>query len=454
MTGIRSSNNIKAALCAVALAAAGMPPALLADDILLEGAERLSGSVRAISDNGSVLLETPLSPDVISVRGDGVRKAVFSESIGKSAPAACCVTLVNEDVLPGDIEAIDDKNLTLVSGCAGRVVIPRNLVYSLQLGVHRPNIIFAGPDGLNGWTREPATAEHWTFENEALQVRGSGKLSRDFEVPPQFIVRFNLSWDGNPNVRVYFAAAPGTGELPPDRYYLQFNTAGIELKRESPSGRRYTTITTLNRLPQQYPGRHLAVEIRVDRLGRTLQLFLNDEPEGQFKDPVAKAPAGGGIGFESMVGDASKVLISKIELLDWNLKGERRRTEDRGDVTKDVLIGIKSERFSGRFLQAKKGPEGMLYGFKSAFQDEALEVPESEIATLFFAANKDAGANPDKNPFILQLRGGGSLHVASCAFSAAQVEATHPLLGRMTLQRDGVAAFERVSPKSKAAKEP
>jgi len=96
----------------------------------------------------------------------------------------------------------------------------------------------------------------------------------------------------------------------------------------------------------------------------------------------------------------------------------------------------------------------MLYVFKTAFQDAPLEVPESEVATLFFVANKQANANAAAPPYILQLRASGSLHVSSCAFSATQVEATHPLLGRLTLQREGVTALERVTPKPNAAKEP
>jgi hypothetical protein len=453
MTGIHNSNNSIAALVVVFLSAA-LPPAVVADDLFLEGAERLSGSVRAISENGSVLLDTPLSPELVPLKGDSVRKVVFSEPAEKPVAANCGVTLTNGDVLPGDIESIDDKNLTLNSSVAGRFVLPRELIYSLQLGVHKSNTLYAGPDGLEGWSREPATAAHWTFDNDGFQVQGTGRIGRDFELPPQFIVRFKLSWDTSPNIKFYFAAAPGNAERAQDCYYLQFAAAGIEIKRESASGRRWTTIANLNRLPKQYPGKHVTIEIRVDRPGRTLQLFLNDEPEGPFKDPIARPPVAGGIAFESMLEEGAKAGISDIEVLDWNLKGERRRTEDRGDVTKDVLIGIKSERFSGKFIEAKKGPEGMLYVFKSAFQEEALEVPESEVATVFFVGKTNADADVVKNPFILQLCSGGSLHVASCSFSAELVEATHPLLGRLTLRRAGVSAFERVSPKPKDAPEP
>ena len=66
MTGIRSSNKNSAILCVLSTLAGGMPLALVADDVFLEGAQRLSGNVRSISENGSVLLETPLSPEAIS----------------------------------------------------------------------------------------------------------------------------------------------------------------------------------------------------------------------------------------------------------------------------------------------------------------------------------------------------------------------------------------------------
>jgi len=454
MTGTRNSNITAAAACALAFLAGTAPPPLAADELLLDGAERLSGCVRAISENGSVVLETPLAPEPVALKPNSVRKVVFSDHETTAAAATCGVTLVNGDVLPGDVAAVDDHNLTLNSRIAGHFVIARELIHSLQLGVQQPAAIYAGPDGLNGWTREPATAEHWSFNDGAFHVRGTGRISREFDLPQQFIFRFKLSWVNEPNIKVYFAAAPGIGEIPLDRYYLTFSAAGIEIKREASSGRHYTPIATLNRLPKQYPGKHVTIEIRVDRLGRMLQLFLNDEPEGPFKDPLGKAPAANGIVMESMIDEGSSLQLSNIELLDWNLKGERRRTEDRGDVTKDVLIGSKSERFSGRLIEAKKGPDGLLYVFKSAFQDDAIEVPESEISTVFFVGKKAAGDGAAKDPFVLQLRGGGSLHVSACTFAGEQIEATHPLLGRLTLQRDGIAAFERVSSKSKDAPQP
>ena len=454
MTGIPNSNPLAVAACLLACLAGTAPPHAVADNLFLDGAERLSGCVRAINADGSVLLETPLAPEPVTLKPNSIKKILFSDHPDKSPNATCGVTLSNGDILPGDVETVDGTNLTLNSSIGGHFVIPRTSIHSLQLGAHQANAIYAGPDGLDGWTRDPATADHWAFSNEAFHVRGSGKISRDFDLPQQFIVRFKLAWVNDPNIKVCFATALGSGEAPVDRYYLTFNGAGIEIKREASSGRHFTPIATLQRLPKQYPGKHVTIEIRVDRLGKTLQLLLNDEPEGPFKDPLDKAPAANGLIIESIIDEASSLQLSHIELLDWNLKGERRRSEDRGDVTKDVLITGDSQRHSGALVEVKKGPEGLLYVFKSAFQDDALEVPEGEISTLFFVGKKATAAEVSKDPFILQLHGGGSLHVSTCSFAGEQVEAIHPLLGKLTLQRAGIAAFERVNPKSKEAPQP
>lgn len=453
MTGIRNSNHPLGAAIACVLAAA-VPLPGLSDEIFLEGAGHLTGSVHSISDDGSVLLETPLAPAAIPLVGTSVNKVVFSTPAKKPEAATFGVTLANGDVLPGAVESLDGKHLTMVSSIAGRVVIPRDLLQSLQLGVQQPNLIYAGPDGWNGWTRDTASTELWALKDGAFHVSGKGKISRDVEVPPQFIVRFKMTWERNPNIKFYFASPSGTDEQAVDRYYLLFNDKGIQITRESSTGRHFTPLVNIARLPQQYPDKQLTIEIRVDRPGRTLHLFLNDEPENPCKDSATKAPAAGGIGFECAVEGESNVQISKVEVLDWNPKGERRRAEVRGDATKDALIGIKSERFSGSLLEVKKGPEGMLYVFKSSFQENPLEVPESEVSTIFLVGKKPPATDVGKFPCILQLRDGGALHVSSCTVSPDQVLATHPLLGKLTLQRTGVTGMERMSPKPKEIKEP
>jgi hypothetical protein len=231
-----------------------------------------------------------------------------------------------------------------------------------------------------------------------------------------------------------------------DRYYFQFTSSGIEIKRESTKGRRFTSIVTLNRRPDQYPGKQLKVEIRLDRESSMLYLFLNDEPEGRFKDPIPDPPVGDGIAFMSNGGNESELRISEIELLEWDHNGDRHRTEDRGDPKTDALIEKRGDRFGGQLISIQPSKDGPLFLFKSDFQEAPIEMPESEVSTVFFKRIEPA-AQPEFHPFALRLRGDGLLRVSTCSFPGERIEALHPLLGPLAFSRDGVTALERIEEK-------
>ncbi|MEO0018143.1 MAG: hypothetical protein RLZZ522_1426, partial [Verrucomicrobiota bacterium] len=223
----------------LALLAAMMPPQVVADDLILEGKEQLSGKVLAIDLDGTVLLDTPLAPEPVALNGESVSKVLFSASEVKIPPAGCQVALLNGDVLPAEIETIDGRHLTLRSSVAGPLVIPRAMVSSLSFGASQSEVIFAGPDGLGGWTQDPPAAAAWAFDKGALRAGATGTISRQLELPQNFIVRFKLAWDASPNFKFHFASPVKAGEGAVDQYYLQFSSAGFEIKRESSTGRHF-----------------------------------------------------------------------------------------------------------------------------------------------------------------------------------------------------------------------
>ena len=110
MTGINRSNINMAAVLALSLIGGMLPQRVTADDLMLEGAERLSGKVMAIHPDGTVLLDTPLAPEAVALKGESVRKVLFTVPEGKAAAAACQVTLQNGDVLAATVGSIDEKN--------------------------------------------------------------------------------------------------------------------------------------------------------------------------------------------------------------------------------------------------------------------------------------------------------------------------------------------------------
>lgn len=429
---------------------------LLADDLTLGGGARLTGTVRSINEAGVVELASQLSPDPLLLKNGAVEKVEFSSKSAAAPPPPALVELTNGDLLPGAIEVLDDTQLTLISPEAGRLEIPRDSLKSVQLGVQHRKVVYSGPRSLVEWNGGEEAAKNWAFDQNGLIANGQATASKDLSLPPQFILRFTLKWQVKqlPNFQVYFADPLKAKGEPCDRYFLRFSGAGLDVKREATKGKRYTDILQLNRTPNQYPERQLQVEIRVNRKGSRLQVFLNGEPEGEFVDPLPTVPDGTGITLSSTAPNGSSQEIRDIEVLEYDDSRGRHHSEERGDPKSDSLISREDDRWGGRLLDIRKTDEGPVFRFKSDFQKDPLEIPQADVSTIFFAVK--AGKAPDEkvHPFVLRLRGEGSLRVASCLFSGDAVSAVHPLLGPMNFRREGIVALERIDSKPKAASEP
>jgi hypothetical protein len=444
---IRSDNRHRLLAALAWLAAAGTPAR--GDNLLFAGDQRMSGSVRTLTPDGTLVLESPLSPDPVAIRTDGLRKVTFGAAGGdEPAEGTCLLTLANGDSLPGTVGEVNGEAVNLATAAIGPLAVPRAAVASIQPGLEHPTMVYSGPDGLAGWKIGADSDERWAGDKDSLTIEGRGIISRKVELPESFIVRFKIVWRNSPNLDFSFAAEQVGDVEAQNRYRFQFNSAGMQIRRESTGDKRWTVITSLSRLPTQFDGKSVLVEIRVDRAERQLQLWLNGELEAKYQDPVPPAPAGGFLAFASNAGDKERQTLSEIQVLDWNLKTDRRPVGERGDKTRDLLIGVDGERFSGNLLQTRPSDEGLLYVFKTAFQEQAIEVPESLISSIHLAGEASAGADA-KTDFILKLRGGGSLQVSECAFSPDDVTVRHPLLGELTLKRAAVSELERKAPATK-----
>ena len=430
---------------------------LHADDLTLAGgASRLTGTVRSINAAGQVELESPLSPELLLLKDSAVDKVEFSNASAASQPPSALVLLTNGDTLPVTIESLGEQNLTVTSPEAGRLEIPRACLSSAQFGIRNTKVIYSGPKRLEEWADNDKDAKNWSFKNGGLIATGPATASRDIGLPQQFILRFTLKWEAkhNPNFQLHFADPLQAKGERCDRYYLQFGGAGLEIKREASTDKRYNTIVQLNRTPNQYPDHQIQVEIRVDRIGARIQLFINGEPEGEIADPILPIPDGSGITLTCNASDKSSQEVRDIEVLEFDDSRQRHHSEDRGNPENDSLISREDDRWGGRLVDIRKSDGELVFRFKSDFQDAPLEIPEADVSTVFFAAKDTVDADDKQHPFVLKLRSDGSLQVESCQFTQDTVTATHPLLGPLTLRRDGILSMERRIPKPEPAAEP
>lgn len=429
-----------------------VPGTLRADNLTLAADAHLTGTVRSINEAGVVELSTVLSSAPILLKGGAVSKVEFSASDHSLTPTNTIVELANGDLLPATIQSLDDKSLNIVTPNAGRLRVPRTALKTMQLGVHERKVVYSGPQNLEEWTHDADAAANWKFADKTLTSSGPGVIVRDFETPKQFILKFTLKWQANPRFKIYFAdplLVIGQKDTPVDRYFMEYSSAGLEIKRESTKGQRFPRVIVLPRTPDQYPNNQLDVEIRVDRKTSRLHLLLNGEPEGAGVDPVGNAPSGNGISLVSNSSPGEVLEIRNLEILELDNAGTRHQSEKRGDLKNDSLISRDEDRWSGQLIGIRQGPEGVVFSFKSDFQAEPLELAEADVSTVFFATPKPP-AKQSANPFTLRLQGGGSLRVSSCSFTENAITATHPLLGEMKINRAGVLAIERSDSKPEA----
>ena len=453
MTRPRLTHTI---LRCVALGACALGGWLRADELALAGGARLTGSVRSINEAGVVDLASELAPEPVLLEPGAVTKIDFSANDAGPPPPAAMVELANGDLLPATVEALDDRQLTVISPEAGRLEIPRAQLKSLRLGVRRHQGVYAGPRALDEWTHGEGEAKNWIFERGCLIANGPASASQVLTLPQQFTLRLTLKWQAKqtPSFQVFFADPLKPKGDASDRYFLQFGGAGLELKRESSQGKHFHTLGQLNRLPSHYPDHQLQVELRVDRKGSRLQLLLNGDPEGEFRDPLPAAPQGSGITLASTAPNGNTLEIRDLEILELDDPRGGHHPAERGDPQADSLLSRDEDRWDGQLLELRQTGDGPVFRFQNSGAADLLEIPAADVASVFFAARNDPPAAVTAHPFALRLRGDGSLRVTSCQFSHDTVVATHPLLGRLNLRREGLVSLERVAPKPGTTPEP
>jgi hypothetical protein len=283
-------------------------------------------------------------------------------------------------------------------------------------------------------------------DEKSLVSNGMGLIYRDMELPEAYAIRFKVSWENQPNFRFYFGDPMDFSGNPSNRYFIQYGRAGMELKRETKdnaNGNRFPQIAVIDRKPEEFPNKEFILEVRVNRDGGKLELYINDQLEGRrYVDRTPNFPNGKGIAFSAVAADENKLKISNLEIYEWEDRGDRHRSEDRGDGKLDAIIGRNGERFSGRLIAITDSPNGKVYRFKSDFQEDALDLPDTEVSSVFFLKspnqipNKPAGMS-------MALIDGANLRISKCVLNDNALNVTHPLMGEIRLDRSSINRLQR-----------
>lgn len=408
---------------------------LAGDLVTLKSGDVFTGEVMALSD-GIITLKSPHSDVPLKVINDKLSRLKFGETNTDELPKDSQVlNLRNGDTLPGQIVALSDTHISFQTWFAGQLEVPRNQIESLFFGVTPQTTIYRGPGNLISWNQ--GNESSWEFDEGRFRSRDRGTIGRDFDLPANFIFSTRFTWVNSPNLRIHLCtdSITSAGDAGSNSYLLYANSQGIQVKRVTPreNGRpEYKNLISYESPLTNFKEQSVDIELRIDRSGRQLQLSINGEAMPPGYDPEVP-PNGSHVVFESLSSGRRDIQIEDILLQEWDTKTQRFRAEPRADEKSDTLTVDDGDRFSGTILGFDPTSEDRIFTVNSPQSEQPITIPQSNCSVMYFS--KEEAAPESKGEYRLDLRSGGGLTISGIKLGAQNLEASHPWLGKMTLDR-------------------
>lgn len=410
--------------------------------------------------------------------------------------------LVNGDRIPGTITGIDDEQITIDTGFAGMLHIPRKQVSILSPNPLGGRVYYHGPFSEDDWKmKHPAFPDglpdsvpedqdppddgnmdedaadspgRWGFSGSAWYWRGETPgtaLVRQTGLPDRAVLSFNLAWKNRLGLAVAFHAdfAPvkpeedadmdagpagrfakgGTANLPPlfgNSYVLQLTSNYLMIFRTSvdtdgnPSLKRVQLNNSNLRLGETGNAK---VEIRSNLRSEEISLFVNDEFVGQWSesnliDHDGRSFSGKSSGF----GFVAQSRDAPVRISDIVVSEWNGMPDSARSLQVDdqdvVLMANGTDRYAGKVGQLDTEGKLLFEGKHGSFR-----FPLAEVAEIRFARNQlaTAGETPADN-VLVRLNPIGLLSGRPVSGDGTTLGIVSPIIGDLNLSLDSAVMLE------------
>jgi len=416
----------------VASATAAPPP----HAILFRNGDLLTGQLESITPTNGLRWRHGDAPAAIEFQP----QAIAEVSLGATSPPAptspsyCFVRLTNGDELPGNLKSLDEQQVVLETWFAGTLTLPRAKVAALRPAGPSPRAIFAGPDGLDGWTMGRAlpggiNAGQWHFANGAFVATQPSSIARDVKLPPSSSLEFDLAWQGT----FALAIALYTDSLQPVRlaqtadeppfggfYSLQLNSYSTQLLLvKHKEAVRQLGMAVIPLLQQTNRAR---VAIKSSREQKTITLMLNGVVAKQWADP--EGFGGEGTGIRLVHQGQGPMRVANLRVTEWDGRLEENVAPLVPNVKTDVARLVNRDSVAGRLVEWKNGK------LRFAIADNFIEVPLDRVAQVDFATERAQPTPLQAGDIRVFFTGRGSLTFALESWTEQGVRASSGNFGK------------------------
>lgn len=469
---------------------------LFAEDLFFTNEEQFSGKILSISSEKGVAVETSYSPHPLHFQVDAIKQIQFQkpEEMVSKVPHSERVLLSNGDLFPCTLVALDEDNLLMKAPLhqgQDQLLLPRRQVQSLRFGVRPQRLVYNGPAPLSDWIGYNDTLwELSEFEEQTLLLSAPGEIKQDIGLARQFILQFDLSWNHIPNARIYFCDDCGE-ETRRDRYYIDINHAGIQIRRERAEAPHWSSLIRLDSSFEAFDDNALTVEIRGNRLLGTMELYLDGKFVRKATDPSERT-IGSGVTISKSNSEQSLTQLSKLKAYTWDNISQVQLSEEAPSKEGDSLIDAEGKRMSGQLtrlvspqkketpVEAENSPakhetvppgekipdeenetvaenilpkkevttqpqplsdEPPYFLFKSPYVEQNIRVPLEKARLIYFRqseSKEDKEALAHSPKFLIHLADNGLISADDVSLTEDTISLTHPLVGPLKLQRSAV----------------
>lgn len=410
----------------------------LADDIVrFSNGDVMTGSIIDITDTGAVRFAYPEASDTLEISAGGLTSLTFDQESNKLESHGERLYLTNGDELPCEIKMMDDKVVKFSTWYAGDFEVPRTSVSKIRFDNKLESTIYSGPNNLEEWD----DAENWTVDQETLMVNGQGVISKEFDLPNNFIIRFNLEWEGtSPRFKLHLCGRENTTTGRIDRYYMDFNSAGFQFTRVTP--RSFQKLGKVDLVAREMKQPRIAVELKVDRQNQQTVLYVNGQELGTFDDTSSSAPLGKFVVFESSQRDGDTLRIKNLQILEWGGNAlTRQKNEEIATKKGDTLFDSEGLRFTGAANKIQDVDNKLTIFFDSEFSKTTLKVP-SDRASMLYLKEPETEQSKVQSSYSASLIGGGKISLGQTSLNQNEAVTLHPILGQCRIKR---AAFRTLN---------
>lgn len=398
------------------------------DMLRFTNGDTLHGSFLGFDKDHTMLWKNSEATDPIQFSTKKTHRIVLNRGQGhKSVEQNSTITLVNGDIIPGNITSANDKTVTLATDHLGTLTIPRDAVAQIAPNPYGGKLIYYGPLSPKGWktVSPPAPKKDDEKEKEAKEAlekigkdeakkeketdwkhiasawyAGTDKyryLVREDVLPDKCRLSFKLAWRGSlySNIAIHADFAPPAYDGKEDTRNNMAATVGhayvISISTHSATLYSCTFDETGKPSSTRIDDAHVSLnlsgkedadfEIRLDRPNKQILLYLNGQFKTKWNLGDTYEGKGNALAFRNLRYSNAELRVSDIVVSKWN--GLKDSAQSMSTPERDVILltnGV--DRFSGTFNQLNDGK----VSFQGTYNNK-LSIPSDEIQEIHFASS-------------------------------------------------------------------